>query len=143
MGKVLNLANWSSNYATSMASTMTKEKYKQGIGRFNGNPMALAAAQKDKAVNNYQAAADRMAAKLMSTPVSRWSGNAQTIGAERLQSGAKKGQAKLDAYIREKGPQIQALLDTVNGMANNTESDADARMQAWVNGMRAIKRGGV
>lgn len=140
MAKPINLANWANNYEKGMNNA--QEKYKQGIGRVVDNPMAKAAQKKDKAVANYTRSADRMAAKLLATPMERWKNNATTTGAERLVSGAKKARPKLQAYISEYGPQIQALRDRVDAMPSDSDADKEQRMLEWTRGMRQIKNGG-
>ena len=137
MAKQMNLGNWVGNWDKGMSNA--GEKYKQGIARVNDNPMAKAAAKKDKAVAGYTRAADRMAAKLLATPLERWKTNAANVGAERLVSGAKKAKSKLQAYITEYGPAIQALRDRVDSMPNDTETDREQKSLAWMRGMREIK----
>jgi hypothetical protein len=65
-----------------------------GIQGYAGNPMELAAAQVDKAVANYSAAAPRMAARLRATPVSTWKSQSALSQSNYVQ-GATKG---LNAY---------------------------------------------
>lgn len=139
MAKPINLANWAKNYEKGMANA--GDKYAQGISRTTDNPMAKAASKKDKAVMNYTRSADRMAARLLATPMERWKNNSLTTGKERLASGAKKALPKLQAYVAEYGPQIQALRDRVDAMPNDTQQEREARMLEWSRGMAAIKNG--
>ena len=86
------------NWVAAMQSATTQAKYKDGIARFQGNPMALAAsdASTQKYLSRVQQSvtSGKRAASLNNADPALWKTNAMNIGATGLGTGATKKSAK-------------------------------------------------
>lgn len=96
--QVKDAATINKNWVAAMGSSVTQNKYKDGINRYQGNPMAQAATQQslDKYASKCQASvtSGKRAASLNAADPSLWRTNATTMGAAALGTGATKKSAK-------------------------------------------------
>ena len=116
-------------YQEAMASTQTKERYKRGIERVTESPMAKAATPEAMALylERVKESVDsgRREQSLMNAPLSRYKDNAMTTGAERLQTGAKKSEAKHRAVLAKWAPVYAEASAAANALP---KGDLDAGM---------------
>lgn len=86
------------NWVAAMQSGIAQQKYKDGINRYQGNPMAVAASdaseQKYLAKVQQSVTSGKRNASLMAADPAMWKTNATTIGATGLGTGALKKKAK-------------------------------------------------
>ena len=113
-------------YQTAMGAPSTQAKYKKGIENTTKNPMEAAAAAQDKYLANIQLAVSsgRYRNNLLRVPFSTWKTNAAGVGAERLQSGAKKAAAKVQEHFRRFQPVYAAIKERCASMPSMSEDDA-------------------
>ena len=119
-----------------MSSPQASQNYVQGVQRFQGNPMALAAAPEAllRYAQHTAAAAQpggRMAQGLNRADPNLWRTNATKVGAARLASGAQKGASKAQAAYTRLAPiwgQMRAAADALpkGGFANASARAAAA-----------------
>jgi hypothetical protein len=110
--------------------------YSTGVQNTTVNPMALAAAQVDKAVANYSAAAPQMAAKLNATPVAYWKSQS-VAGAQKWAAGAAKGLPKYTAAMTKLTaiyPGMKQASDAAGGGAQGAAAAITYLQQAKANG---------
>lgn len=107
--------------------------YTQGINNTAKNPMALAAAQAQKAQANYvnALASGQWAQKLNSTPVAYWKSQAAAASA-RLASGAAKGLAKYTAAITALQPVWQQMAAASQAAGDDPGTKAAAAINVLV-----------
>lgn len=113
------VANWQKGMAQAGAA------YTQGTGAVQASPMAAAAAQSQKALQNYSNAisSGQWAAKLNATPISYW--KSQCAGASaKLAAGAMKGTPKYTKAIQDLQPVYAAMKQA--SMAAGTDPIAKA-----------------
>src|SRR5428012_1565 len=88
----------SKNWVAAMQSATTQNKYKDGINRYQGNPMAQAAtdAAQQKYLQHVQqsVANGKRSASLMNADPAMWKQNALNLGATGLGTGASKKASK-------------------------------------------------
>lgn len=98
------VANWQKGMQTASAA------YTQGTQAVVQSPMAAAAAQAQKAAQNYAASlqSGAWAAKLNSVPISFWKSQC-AAAAQRLAAGATKGMPKYQAAITALQPTYAAM----------------------------------
>ena len=124
------LANWQKGMAAAGPA------YVQGTGATTSNPMQLAAAQAQKAVQNYSNSltSGQWAAKLNATPVSYW--KSQCAGAaQKLAMGAQKGGPKYQAAIQALQPIYAADEASAQGCRHGPRHEGDG-------GNQCVGRGG-
>lgn len=106
------------------------ESYKQGIMAVTESPMALAAAQADKAQRNYTEAiqSGRWAKGLQSVSMEQWKQAAATGGAARLASGVTKGAPKVAKFLSEWAPTFEQAKQAARAIPNDGKAGAMARV---------------
>lgn len=119
------------NYEAGMGSAKAKQKYIDGVRSVSENPLALAAAQKDKAVNNYTDAlqSGKWASNLLAYGFDAWKNVTATNGGNNLQAGAKRGKDKYTRQITKMAPLYQQAQDALRTMPRNNLDDAMARVR--------------
>lgn len=132
-GPVKSLDQYIKNYQAGMNGA--QQAYKDGISRYNGNPMAAAATP--DAMARYQAGVNdsvssgRRAAALNNADPAAWKSNAMTFGAPALATGAKKAEAKQRKKMSSAPALWQAQRDTVAAMPQGHDvGSATARVSA-------------
>ena len=118
-----------------MSSPQASQNYIQGIQKFQGNPMALAAAPEALARYAAHTAAaaqpgGRMAAGLSRADPNLWRNNATKIGAQTLASGAQKGAAKAQAAYQRLAPIWSQMSAAANALPKGGLANAQARANA-------------
>lgn len=134
---VLNIQNAIAKWQRNTAGAA--ESYKAGIQGVTENPMALAAAQADKAARNYQEAlmSGRWAQKLMSVPFDQWKQNASVGGSQRLASGVTKGLPKVTKHFQEWGQTYEQAKQAARAIPKDGKAGSMARVAAVYDIMRA------
>jgi len=130
-------------YLSSMQSSDTAERYKEGINGVTESPMAKAAAAKGKYLSGVQAAVSsgRYEAALNAVPLSTYKSNA-IAKADRLASGAMAASSKQAAYFQRAAPVWQQIRDTVSGMPKGTKAAAMDRVSRTLDLLATLKKGG-
>lgn len=130
-GPVKTLDQYIGNYQKGMSGA--GQAYKDGISRYNGNPMAAAATP--EAMQRYaQGVADsiasgRRAAALQSADAGAWKQNAMTFGPAALATGAKKAEGKQRRKMNGAPALWQAQRDAVQSMPQGSDvGSATARV---------------
>jgi hypothetical protein len=113
--------------------------FQAGVNNTTKNPMALAAAQADKAQANYIAAVPRMVAGLNKTPTSFWKSQT-TNSASKWAAGAAKGMPKYTAALTKQQASVWPLMRQAAAAAG---SDPGAKAMAAVNAMVMAKQQGL
>lgn len=119
-------AQAASNWKAGMGSA--GPKWAQGIANCNVNPMALAAAQSDKAQANYVAAVPRMVAGLNATPVGFWKSQAAAAQSNFAQ-GATKGLPKYTAAVAKLAGTVWPGQRAASQAAGGGQAGMDAAYQ--------------
>lgn len=109
------------------------QAYTAGTAGTNKNPMALAAAQADKAAANYAASVSsgQWANALNAVPVSAWKAGC-AAGASRLASGAAKGLQKYTTAIQALQPTYAAMKQAADANGGTPGSKAMAAIDVLV-----------
>jgi hypothetical protein len=128
-------AQAAANWVAAMGNPSTSKKYSDAINAYQGNPMA-AAAQPDalnRYVQNTAAAAapgGKFVTGLNNASPQTWKTNSTTIGAQRLMSGAQKGQAKYQAAANKLAPKWAAASAAAAALPKGGYANAMARIGA-------------
>lgn len=127
---MLNVANATAKWARNTGGA--RQSYIDGINSTSENPMALAAAQADKALANYTEAisSGRWASKLNSTPVEFWRKQATTVGATNLTSGVAKGTPKMQAALTKFAPAYEQARMAARAIGGSGKAAAMAKQSA-------------
>lgn len=127
-----------SNWTAAMGSGQTKTNYINGINAVTVNPMQLAAAPEalQKYIDGCQRSLDtgKRAKALNAASVATWKGNATSIGANNLATGAKKAQ---DKYARNIAP-YAAVWPQMRQASKALPSGGIANAQAKANAALAV-----
>lgn len=127
-------AQASNNWTAAMGSATTRQKYIEGINGTTVNPMQLAASP--EAMKSYIEGCQRSidtgkrAASLNNASVATWKGNATTIGANNLASGAKKGAPKYAAAIAKYAAVWPQMRQASQALPKGGIANAQARSNA-------------
>lgn len=113
-------AAWQSGFSGAAA------KYEAGINAVTTAPGQLAAAQKNAYVAGVQNNANIWASKVAAVDLQTWKNAATTTGSQRLQTGAAKGQPKMQAFMTAFLPDLSNI---VNGLP--ARGDFGANMQRF------------
>jgi hypothetical protein len=124
-------ANWGTGFAGSST------KYTQGIAAVTVAPGQLAAAQKNAYLANVQASANIWAAKVAAVDLASWKNSSSTTGAQRLGSGATKGQPKYQAFANAFIPQLSSVVNSLP--ARGTFDQNLSRFTAYAQALHALK----
>lgn len=100
-------ANWGTGFAAA------GPKYQAGVESVTVAPGQLAAAQKAAYLAGVQNNANIWATRVASVDLASWKNAASTVGAQRLATGATKGQAKMAAFMQAFIPQLQSVVGSL------------------------------
>lgn len=127
---MINVANATAKWARNLQGAV--QSYKDGISSVTENPMQLAAAQQDKALQNYTAmmTSGAWANKMNSMPLDAWKAPALNIGAQRLASGVAKGTPKMQAALTKFAPAYEQARQIARSTAGSGKSRALAVQSA-------------
>lgn len=135
-----NASDIAKRWATRTAGA--SQQYQEGIQRVTDAPGQKAAAQRTKWRQNVAQAEDKWAANTASVTVDSWKQSALTKGAPRFADGATKAQPKMEGFLREVIPHIEAGQRTIDAMPSTTLEDNINRASAWMRHMAQFKRSG-
>ena len=135
MSVKVSAATAAQNWGTGFAAA--GPKYSAGISAVQVAPGQLAAAQVNAYVANVQANAPIWASRVASVTLAEWKNAATTTGVQRLQTGATKGQVKMQAFMTQFIPQ---LTNIVAGLpARGSYQQNLARFTSYANELHALK----
>jgi hypothetical protein len=123
--------NWGSGFAAACT------KYTQGIAAVTVAPGQLAAAQKNAYLANVQASVNIWAAKVAAVDLASWKNSASTTGAQRLGTGATKGQPKYQAFASAFIPQLTQIVASLP--ARGTFDQNLSRFTSYAQSLHALK----
>ena len=130
------------NWVAAMQSATTQNKYKDGISRFQGNPMQIAAsdASQQKYLQHVQqsVANGKRAASLLAADPAMWKQNAMNIGAAGLGTGATKKSAKQLKRMQAWQPIYQQASNAAAAVADDGGINA-GKWQAAVQVLKQAK----
>ena len=131
-----SIEKWKKNMAAS------GEAMKAGILATTESPTQKAAAAQDKyaAGVNEAVSSGRYARNLQAVTLQDWQSAASTKGVTNMTNGVRSLTPRAQRGMQDQMAYAQTVSDQVQGMPNTTESDADQRMLAAVNAMRAYKK---
>lgn len=117
--------------------------YARGVANTDKDPTALAIAAGPRLLQNFTRAFNdgTWANGLRRVGKAGWQAAVAAKGEQNFQTGVN---AARDKVAEAFGPLLafeQTLLNQVGGMPNVTDQDREARMLAWVRGMRSYKKG--
>jgi hypothetical protein len=125
-----------SNWQQAMSSDRTVQNYTAGINRLTESPTAAAASgpAMQRYLDNVQRSvtSGRRAAALQSVTLEQYKAQATGIGAQRLKSGAQKGQAKMARAMQKWQPIYQQMRDTAASMPKGGVNEAVERVRAVI-----------
>jgi len=114
------------------------ESFRRGVQNPERNPMELAAANVDKAVERYRQAADKMKRGLLGTSIDDWK-TATLAKSDRLASGVEAAKPKI-AKFHEQRQQFQSSINSeLDKMPTKTLEDNIARMTMQVRKMSGFQ----
>lgn len=136
-----NLSTAAQKWVSAMSSAQTQQAYKDGVQAVTIAPNNAAAANSQGYLNGTQqsVASGNYQRANLAVGLAGWQQPTLTKGAARLASGAQAALGKMQSFFQQFGPQLQALTAKVQAMPNVTDADKDARMNAMVQGLRALK----
>jgi len=140
--QVKDAAQINKNWVAAMNAPTTQTKYKDGINRYNGNPMAAAATP--EAMQRYtdhvakSVTSGKRAASLNAADPAMWKQNSLNVGAIGLGTGANKKSAKQLKVAQRWQPIYQAASNAAAAVPNDGGINA-GKWQAAVQVMQQAK----
>lgn len=118
------------------------EDMRTGVQRVTVNPCELAAAKKDKMIQNLTAAVQdgRWEAGLKRVTLEDWKDKMINVGIGRVATGIAQAKAKVIAFAEQLLPHIDAGQAKLKSMSDLTLEDNIARMNAFTRHMASFKR---
>lgn len=115
--------------------------YKAGVQAVTVSPTQQAKKQAEKMVRNLKASVDsgKYAAACDAVTLPDWQSACIEQGAARLVDGAAHGETDMTRYLEVALPVIRRLASEVRAMPDGTEAEREARLLAFVRGMRKFK----
>jgi hypothetical protein len=106
------------------------QSYKDGVMAVSSSPMEAAAAQADKAVQNFSAAitSGRWANNLRKVKLGDWQNAAVNKGADRIPAGVTQAMPKVIAFNQVWQPLMQQAKRELANMPNNSKEEALAKV---------------
>lgn len=110
---------------------------KDGVNRVTESPMAKAAAQEEKWIQNLNKAKAQGKFKrgLLNVSLEEWKDKTANIGADRIPAGAAGAEKKSVAFYDKLLPFEAKVQSEVKAMPNTTLSDSVARASKWITRM--------
>lgn len=117
------------------------QDYAQGVATTDKDPTALAQAAGARYIAKVQEAftSGRWARGLQRSGKAGWQAAVAAKGVNNFSTGVAAARDKVAAKIAPVLQFEKALQAQINAMPNVTDADKNARMLAWVNGMRQFK----
>ena len=117
------------------------QKIQDGVNRVNVAPGQKAAQQVQKYINNVTAAVPKWQRKVAAVPLESWRSAMITKGVPRVASGAQASETKFQNALVPLFQFMQGLWQQIDAMDTSTPAARDAKMLAWVQGMRQYQGG--
>lgn len=119
-------------------TSAASQDYATGVAQTDKDPTALAIAAQPRLLANFQASVQsgKWANRLRASGKAGWQAAVQSKGIANFQNGVSAARDKVAAAA---GPLLafeSNLQRQVQGMPNVTDADREARMLAWIRGMR-------
>lgn len=126
-------------WASKMAGAT--QDYVDGVNAVTEAPGVAAAAHQDTLVTRFNQAVQsgQWASAVQSVSLSDWKTATTKYGAQNLQSGAAKGQAKMLRYMQAAAPEYSRIKSEIRSMPNATDADRQARMMRNMQLMKGLK----
>jgi hypothetical protein len=123
-------------------TSAASQDYAQGVANTDKDPTALAIAAGPRYLANVQAAfqSGRWANGLRKAGKAGWQQAVASKGVANFSNGVAAAEGKVAEAFASLLSFEQGLLNTVSSMPNVTDNDREARMLAWVRGMRTYKK---
>lgn len=124
---MINVANAVAKWARNVQGA--QQSYREGVQAVTENPMALAAAQAEKALSRYSDAitSGRWAQRLQSTPMEFWKSQSASAAAKYAQ-GAAKGTPKIQAHLTKFAPIYEQARQAARAVQGSGEAAAAEKM---------------
>ena len=133
-----NAQDAAKNWVSGLSNAGTK--ITQGVQAVSTSPGALAAAKKQKYLQNVQAAADKWAARVGAVSLNDWQQAMITKGIPRIASGAAASEGKFTSFMNEFLPFLSNVTEAVNRMPDTSFEERVTKMVAQVRGVAKFRR---
>lgn len=122
-------------------ATAHAQKYVDGVAQTQKDPTALAVAQAQKALLNYQQAiaSGHWQRRLTAVGAAGWKAAVAAKGATMYTAGVTASQTKYEQRIAPVLAFEATLQQQIQSMPKTTLADSIARATAWINGMHQFK----
>jgi hypothetical protein len=104
----------------------------QGVNSVTVAPGVAAARQKDVWLAKVTAAKDKWASRVASVPLQEWQQKMLTVGVPRIAQGASANQGKVDAFMAQFLPHLDAGVAKIKAMPKATLADSIQRAVAMI-----------
>ena len=130
---------WAQNWVNGM--TNAGERIKAGVMNVQTPPGESAVQAHTKMRANWLAAIDgnKWSNALLAVTLDSWKQSMIQKGIPRIADGVRASQGKVQNYATRAIPIMQALQQQVRSMPKITPQDSEARVLAWMRGMRNAK----
>lgn len=127
---------WSQNLSRST------EKIRDGIQRVQESPTHAAARRQDAYVEGVRKAAEegRWKRGLQRVSLADWQASMENKAIQRIANGAAAGQQKMESFLQEWLPHMEALKNKIASMPKNTLEDSKQRVLAAIEHNAAFRR---
>lgn len=117
------------------------QKIQDGVNRVTQAPGQKAASQAQKYINNVTASVPKWQRKVAAVTLEQWRSAMIQKGVPRVASGAQASETKFQNALVPLFQFMSGLWQQVDGMDTSTPAARDAKMLAWVQGMRQYQGG--
>lgn len=137
-----NAAEVTAKWSARMRDSNTKNAIKAGVQAVTVSPMEAAANNADAYVQGVQDAVNsgKWQARLRSRTLSDWQGLTTGKGLQNLDTGVKAAEPKMQSFLAQWLPFIDAGKQMVRAMPNKTEQERKARMDANYEYLKTFRR---
>lgn len=136
---MITAADWARNWVQGM--TNAADKIRAGVNRVTESPGIAAVQAQDKMRANWLASIDNgtWMGRMASMTLQQWQQGMINKGLPRIADGVRAAQGKVQAFATVALPVYQQLQSQIRQMPAVTPQDMEARVLAWMRGMRAAK----
>lgn len=134
---MINAQQWAENWVNGMNNA--GEKMRRGAQAVTEAPSLRAVDAVNKMRANWIAAIDSgyWTGRMSSVTLDQWRNAYINKGIERIANGVAGARGKVQSYATRAIPIMTNLQNQIRQMPNATNQDAEARVLAWMRGMRA------
>lgn len=139
MAKRLNAAAVAAKWKRNAGNA--EQSYKDGVNAVSSNPMAAAAAAKEKWFEKLRQAHESGAYEdgLMSVDFGEWKRRTADVGSARYRTGVADAESKVLAFQQWWLPKAEEISATVAAMPKNSDEDSLRRMETAFKMAKAAK----